>query len=63
MKMNYPNENKTKTEIWLQVILYLFMTIYFIYMILCPKGFKIYYNEAHKQYSVDVNYLPLYLRW
>lgn len=60
MKIGYEDANtmNRRASRW-EIIIVIFVLIYTIHMILCPKGFVFSYNEADGIYYVETENLRL----
>lgn len=60
MRIGYEDANTINRHAFVrELIILVFMAIYTIHMILCPKGFVFSYNEAEGRYYVETENLRL----
>lgn len=60
MKIGYEDANTMNRNAFIrELIILVFMAIYTIHMLLCPKGFIFSYNEADGRYYVETENLRL----
>ena len=60
MRRGYEDANTINRHAFVrELIILVFMAIYTIHMILCPKGFVFSYNEAEGRYYVETENLRL----
>lgn len=60
MRIGYEDANTINRNAFVrELIILVFMAIYTIHMILCPKGFIFSYNEAEGRYYVETENLRL----